>query len=75
MSQLPNEYRIPTLDEFVKGFEYEVDSDGLSDDSFEDFCGYYRYKFQEGACFRDLDDIERELNQGSIRAKIKNNEA
>jgi len=60
-------YRIPTLSEFVEGFEYEVYSDGLFEDSIEDFFGWYRYKFQQGSCFRDLDDIQLALLNGNIR--------
>jgi len=64
-------YRIPKLEEFVKGFEYEVYSEGYFEDSIEDFCGWYKYKFQQGECFRDIDDIEIELNNGSIQCRTK----
>lgn len=68
------EYRIPTLDEFEFGFEYQVYSEGIYEDSIEDFCGWYEYKFMIGDCFRDLEDIESELKNGNIRVKCIENE-
>jgi len=63
-------YRVPTIDEFVKGFEYEVYSEGLYEDSIEDFYGWYPYEFELGFCWRDLEDIEREIGYGYIRVKV-----
>lgn len=63
-------YRIPKIEEFVEGFEYEVYSEGNFDDSVEDFCGWYKYKFKIGGCFRDIEDIEIELKNNKIRCKI-----
>ena len=43
--ELRENYRIPTIDEFVDGFEFEVYSEGYWEDSVEDLCGWYEYKF------------------------------
>ena len=59
-------YRIPTIDEFVDGFEFEVYSEGCWEDSVEDFCGWYKYKFGYNN-WRDIEDIERELQLGNIQ--------
>ena len=69
-SLVTNNYRIPTIDEFVDGFEFEVYSEGLYEDSIEDFWGWYEYKFNKGDCWRDIDDIINELNNGNIRCKV-----
>lgn len=61
-------YRIPTIEEFVDGFKYEVYSEGY-DDCIEDFCGWYYYKVG-GTCWRSLSDIQRELNNGNIRVRL-----
>ena len=63
------QYRIPSIDEFIPGFEYEVYSDGYNDDSIEDFCGWYTYQFDYNWCWRTLEDIERELLINNIRVK------
>ena len=60
------QYRIPKIEEFVEGFEYEVYSEGLFEDSVEDFCGWYKYTFGVD-CWRDIEDIEQELKAGNIR--------
>ena len=65
-------YRIPDISEFVKGFEFEVYSEGYWEDSIEDFCGWYTYKFEEGWSFRDINDIKRELKNGCIQVKDYN---
>ncbi len=62
-------YRKPALKEFVNGFEYEVYSEGYSDDSIEDFGGWYTYTVGLN-CWRDLEDIELELSNGNIRVEI-----
>ena len=69
--ELEKGYRIPTLNEFVDGFEYEIYSEGYFEDSIEDFCGWYVYKFNKD-CWRDIDDIERELQNGNIRCLLLN---
>ncbi len=61
-------YRIPTIDEFVNGFTYEIYSEGYFEDSIEDFCGWYEYTIGKD-CWRNLDDIKRELENGKIRVK------
>lgn len=58
--------RIPDIFEFKPGFKYEVYSEGY-DDSIEDITGWYSYNFQQGNCWRDLEDIENELKQNNIR--------
>lgn len=63
-------YRTPTLDEFIHGFVYEVYSEGYWEDSIEDFDGWYQYAFDKGFCWRDLEDIERELERGNIRVRL-----
>lgn len=60
-------YYTPSIEEFHVGFEYEIYSEGLFEDSIEDFCGWYSYKFQQGNCFRDFEDIKLNLQQ--IRVK------
>ena len=62
-------YRIPTIDEFVQGFEFEVYSEGYSNEDIEDFCGWYCYKVGYNN-WRDMGDIERELKLGNIRVEI-----
>ena len=59
-------YRVPTLDEFVDGFSFEVYSEGYSEESVEDFVGWYLYTMGENN-WRDLDEIEDELKAGNIR--------
>lgn len=63
---MKHEYRVPKLDEFVDGFVYEVYSEGFFEDSVEDFCGWYKYTVGVN-CWRDKDDIEREILLGNIR--------
>lgn len=63
------QYRIPTIDEFVDGFTYEVQSDGYSDDGVEDYWGWYKYTVGID-CWRDTEDIERELEAGNIRCVL-----
>lgn len=63
-------YRVPSISEFVPGFEYEVYSEGVWEDSVEDFCGWYKYTFSEGINFRDINDIERELENGNIQVAL-----
>ena len=60
-------YRKPELKEFVEGFEYQVYTEGHWEDSIEHISGWYPYSYNQGMCFRDLEDIERELNDGHIR--------
>jgi len=64
-------YRIPNVSEFIKGFKYEVYSPGYWEDSIEDFAGWYNYEFDIGNCFRDLDDIEKKKKNGNIRVSLK----
>jgi hypothetical protein len=59
-------YRIPTIDEFVDGFTFQVYSPGYFDDSIEDFCGWYTYTMGLDN-WRDIDEIETELNSNTIR--------
>ena len=70
--KLRENYRIPTIDEFVDGFEFEVYSEGYGEDSVEDFCGWYKYKFGYNN-WRDLDEIQIELDLGNIQCYIKLN--
>lgn len=65
-------YYTPKLEEFIKGFEYEVYSEGYYDGSIEDFCGWYPYIFGVNN-WRDLSDIKRilETNPEFIRVRIK----
>ncbi len=69
MEDLRQGYRVPDIFEFVKGFKYEVYSEGYWEDSIEDFCGWYEYTFGMN-CWRDIEDIERELLNGNIQVKI-----
>jgi len=62
------QYRKPTIDEFVNGFEYEVYSDGTWD-SIEDVKGWYQYTVGL-TCWRQRDVIESELKMGNIRVLI-----
>jgi len=68
--ELREGYRIPSIDEFVDGFEFEVLSEGYFEDSVEDFWGWYKYKFG-GNNWRDIEDIERELELGNIQVYNK----
>jgi len=54
------------LYEFIDGFEFEVYSEGYWEDSIEDFCGWYEYKFGYNN-WRDIDEIERELKLENIQ--------
>lgn len=63
-------YRIPSISEFIDGFEYEIYSEGYFEDSVEDFGGWYKYTIGKD-CWRDLEDIENELLKNNIRVKIK----
>lgn len=67
--QLRDGYRIPKIEEFINGFKYEVYSEGYFEDSIEDFCGWYEYEFNQGMCWRDIEDIERELKNGNIQVR------
>ena len=67
--ELRENYRIPTIDEFVDGFEFEVYSEGYIPDSIEDLHGWYKYKFGYNN-YRDLDEIQIELDLGNIRCYI-----
>ena len=70
--EIRKNYRIPTVDEFVDEFEFEVYSEGYGEDSVEDFCGWYKYKFGYNN-WRDLDEIQREIDLGNIQCYIKLN--
>jgi len=63
---MKTQYRIPTIEEFVDGFTYEVLSEGYWEDSVEDFWGWYTYTIGKN-CWRDEYDYERELKNGNIR--------
>lgn len=67
-TKLTPKYRIPTMIEFIPGFTYEVYSEGYSDDSIEDFCGWYTYTLGKNN-WRSFEDIRRELESGNIRTK------
>ena len=67
--ELRENYRIPTIDEFVDEFEFEVYSEGYIPDSIEDLHGWYKYKFGYNN-WRDLDEIQIELDLGNIRCYI-----
>ena len=67
---MKKKYRIPDFNEFKLGFEYEIYSDGNFKDCVEDFCGWYKYEFQKGQCWRDISDIEYGLEHNIIRSKI-----
>jgi hypothetical protein len=71
MEKLRENYRIPTIDEFIDGFTFEVYSEGYFEDSIEDFCGWYEYTFGRDN-WRDIDDIERELELGNIQVRLEN---
>ncbi len=64
------DYRIPTIDEFVEGFRYEVYAEGHWEDGIEGHCGWYTYKFKKEWCWRELDDIKLELINENIRVLI-----
>ncbi len=66
---MKNNYRIPDISEFIDGFEYEVYSEGVFDDGIEDFAGWYKYTVGVD-CWRDIDQIERELIAGNIRVVL-----
>lgn len=63
-------YRIPSINEFVDGFEFEIYSEGSFEDSIEDFAGWYEYKFGFDN-WRDIEEIQHELDLGNILTKIK----
>lgn len=63
-------YRVPKIEEFVYGFTYEVYSEGYFEDGVEDFCGWYTYTVGVD-CWRDIEEIESELNIGNIRVPIR----
>ena len=67
--ELRENYRVPTIDEFVDGFEFEVYSEGYWEDSVEDYCGWYEYKFGYNN-WRDLGEIQRELDLGNIQCYV-----
>lgn len=70
MEELRKGYRIPTIDEFVKGFVYELIIDGYYTDSLEDFYGFECYEITEPPTLHFLDEIKRELKLGNIQVKI-----
>lgn len=67
--QIGKGYRIPSIDEFKHGFKFEVFSEGYFDDSIEDIVGWYKYTYGVDS-WRDLEEIERELEKGFVRARI-----
>lgn len=62
-------YRVPTIDEFIHGFTYEIYSEGYFEDSVEDYCGWYKYTVGVDS-WRNFGEIEHELQNGNIRVKI-----
>jgi hypothetical protein len=58
---------VPSIDEFVNGFKFEVYSEGYGDEGIEDFCGWYEYTFGLDN-WRDLDQLEAELRDGNVQA-------
>lgn len=67
--ELRKGYKVPKLKQFVKGFEYEVYSEGYFEDGIEDLCGWYKYIFEVND-WRDLDDIKQDLKLNNIQVKI-----
>jgi hypothetical protein len=63
------QWRIPTLEEFVNGFSFQIYSAGYFEDSIEDFAGWYTYTMGENN-WRDIDEIKTELKAGHIRVEI-----
>jgi hypothetical protein len=70
MPKLEPGYRIPSIEEFVNGFVFEVYSEGWFEDSIEDFCGWYTYTFGT-TNWRDIEEIEQELENGNVRCVAK----
>lgn len=64
------DYRVPTINEFVDGFEFEIYSEGYSEDSVEDFHGWYKYTYGQNN-WRDIEEIEVKLHAGNVRVKNK----
>ena len=69
MEALRKNYRIPKIEEFVDGFNFEVHSDGYFEDSIESFWGWYKYKFGQDN-WRDIEEIKEELKDGNIQCYV-----
>ncbi len=67
LEAMENKYYTPDIEDIRVGYEYEVYSEGLWEDSVEDFLGWYEYKFSIGNCFRDIDDIKTLMKNRYIR--------
>jgi len=63
------EYYVPSIEEFHPGFEYEHLSDGLFEDSIEDFWGWYNRCFGEDSF--DIDIVIEEFKKESERFRVK----
>ena len=62
-------YRIPKIEEFIVGFEFEIYSEGYSDLDIEDSAGWYKYIYGK-TNWRALEDLNNELADGNIRVEI-----
>lgn len=69
MKHSQDEYRIPKIEEFIDGFSFLIYSEGYCDDSIEDFWGWYSYTMGDDN-WRDIDEIQSELEHGHILTKI-----
>ena len=67
--ELREGYRKAKIEEFIDNFKFEVYSEGYVEDSIEDFCGWYKYKFGVSN-WRDVEEIEEEIEKGNIQVKI-----
>jgi len=63
------EYYVPSIEEFHPGFKYEHLSDGLFEDSIEDFWGWYNRCFGEDSF--DIDIVIEEFKKESERFRVK----
>jgi hypothetical protein len=61
--------RIPAIDEFVNDFRFEVYSEGFSEESVEDFCGWYPYQMGRSN-WRDLEELQILIDKEEIRTPL-----
>lgn len=60
-------YYTPDIEDIRVGYEYEAYSEGVDEISVEDIAGWYKYKWDQGNCWRDTVDMSIGIAKKIIR--------
>jgi hypothetical protein len=64
---LDNTYRVPSIDEFVPGFKFEVRHNSTDSEGTEYKTNWSRKTWRKLNCGWDLDSIQKYIDNGNIR--------